>query len=156
MPLDGKHFALKRIALHTMLRAPRNTFRHVVSLKLSKVGGPILRSFGVAGAAALFRTAAKTVFTWEAWSSQMLTAARENLPVGMVEARMHHPDFWDSHPYAHHLKSAFKGFTKQNKLQQAGASLTCKLARKNDGAAPPPGGGFLFRVQGPSQKLLAM
>jgi len=142
MPLDEKYFVLERIALHTVLRAPWNTFRHVDLLKLGRVGGPTLRSFNVASAAALFRTAAKTVCNWEAWNSQMLIAAREHLPVGKFVAGMHYPDFWDSPPYAHHLKSAFEGFVVQRKFQQAGANLTSKFAEKNLGVAPPPGGVF--------------
>jgi len=142
MPLGEKHFMLERIALHTVLRAPWNTFRHVDLLKLSKVGGPKLRSFNVASAAALFRTAAKTVCNWEDWSSQMLTAAREHLPVGKVEAGLHYPDFWDSPSFAHNLKSAFEGFTKSNKFRQAGRNLTRKFIEKNLGVAPRPGGAF--------------
>ena len=134
---------MERIALHTVLRAPWNTFRHVDLLKLGEIGGPKLRSFNVACAAALFRTAAKTVCNWEAWSSQMQVAAREHLPVGKVEAGMHYPDFGDSPPYAHHFKSAFEGFTKQNKFQQAGDNLTSKITEKNCGVAPRPGGVFL-------------
>jgi len=142
MPLSEKHFELERVALHTVLRAPFNTFRHVHLLNLDKVGGPKLRSFNVASAAALFRTAARTVCTWEAWATQLLTAAHEHLPVGKVLNGWHYPDFWDSPPFAHNLKYAYEGFCKHKKMKQAGSSLSEKLREKNLGVTPQPGGAF--------------
>ena len=60
---------------------------------------------------------------------------------------MHFPDFWASPPYAHHLKSAFEGFTKRNQFLQAGGNLTNKFAEKNLGVAPPLGRVFFSELK---------
>ena len=80
IPLDARHFLLERIALHTVFRAPWNSLRHQDFFSLAKYGGPKVRSFNIACASALYRTAAKTVTTWPTWVHQMAAAAKEHLP----------------------------------------------------------------------------
>ena len=72
LPLESKHFMLERVALHTVLRAPWNTFRHSDMFLLQLIGGPKLRSPNIACASALFRTAAKTIGCWPAWVLQII------------------------------------------------------------------------------------
>ena len=143
---------LERIALHTVLRAPWNTFRHSDFFKLRKYGGPNIRSFNVACASALYRTAARTVSNWGSWIHQMTAACEEHLPVIRSIKGLHYPEFWDSPSFAHNLFWAFEGFSHQKKIQKAGGLLVKKLTEKNDGIRPTPGGEF-FRSSKGVQKL---
>ena len=63
IPLDSRHFMLERIALHTVFRVPWNTFRHKDFFSLQCLGGPKVRSFNVACASALYRTASRDHFS---------------------------------------------------------------------------------------------
>jgi len=145
LPLDDRHFMLERVALHTVLRVPWNTFRHSDFFKLHRLGGPKLRSFNIACASALFRTAARTVCNWGQWISQMSAAANEHLPVCQSLSGFHYPEFWDSPSFAHNLCWAFEGFVKQKKFMKAGISLVQRLTDGNDGVRPLPGGEFLVK-----------
>jgi len=147
LPLDERHFMLERIALHTVLRAPWNTFRHSDFFKLHKFGGPKLRSFNIACASALFRTAARTVHNWGHWISQMSAAADEHLPVSRSIQGFHYPDFWDSPSFAHNLFWAFEGFVTQKKFMKAGVSLVQQITEQNNGERPLPGGEFFLNFR---------
>ena len=138
LPIDKRHFMLERIALHTALRTPWNTFRHADLFNIHKVGGPRFRSFCISSASALFRTAARTVTSWPHWVAQMQQAGEEHLSVKNGIQGLHYPDFWDSPSYAQNLFFAFQGFTEQPRLVQAGKCLIQILREKCGGALPPP------------------
>ena len=74
----------ERGALHTDHRAPGNTFRHGDFFALEEFGAPKIRSPIIASAAALFRTATKTVTHWPEWVTQLKLAAHEHLPAQQV------------------------------------------------------------------------
>ena len=42
LPFDRKHFLLERVAMHTVLRVPWNTFRHSDFFQLPQIDGPNL------------------------------------------------------------------------------------------------------------------
>ncbi len=153
LPLDKRHFLLERIALHTVLRAPWNTFRHSDFFQLHKIGGPKFRSFNVACASALYRTATRTVCSWQEWIEQMTINAKEHLSVRHAATGQLYPDCWDSPSFAHNLKWAFEGFGGDEthhtimirgtpRLLKAGTALKHCLATKNSGVYPAPGSEF--------------
>jgi len=142
LPLDGKHFMLERVAMHTVLRAPWNTFRHSDFFQLPKIGGPKLRSPNVACAAALFRTAAKTVDSWPQWIYQMKVAAEEHLSLVINNSSFQFPGCWDSPSYAHNLQVAFEGFSSHPKFKGAGRAIRAQFTSDNGGTFPEPGSDF--------------
>ena len=151
LPFDAKHFMTERVAMHTIMRAPWNTFRHSEFFQLNTIGGPKFRSPNVACAAALFRTAAKTIDCWPEWVRQMKIAAEAHLSVASVCAERHYPSFWDSPSYAHNLLGAFEGFSDQPKFSEAGKVLRSKIMSDNSGMFPAPGGEY-FRKTNSLQK----
>ena len=109
LPFDEKQGRmLERIALHTVLRAPWNTFKHSHLFQIHEYGGPKLKSFNVACASALYSTASRTVVTWGSWIQQMTAACNEHLPVTRGIKGLHYPECWDSPSFAHNLKWAFE------------------------------------------------
>ena len=130
LPLDTRHFVLERIALHTVLRAPWNSFRHSDFFQLHKYGGPKLRSPNIACASALYRTAAKTVSNWGHWVMQMKVVADEHVGLAQLVGGAHYPKCWDSPPLAHNLMQAYEGFTSQSKFSGAAQLIRDKLATR--------------------------
>ena len=59
-------------------------------------------------AAALYRTACKTVVHWPEWKRQLLVAAETALPGAVWGAGGMSPTFWDSDPIAQNLDFAFR------------------------------------------------
>ena len=98
-----------------------------------------MRSFNIACASALDRTAAKTVTTWPTWVHQMAAAAKEHLPAIREIKGLDYPDFWDSPSFAHNLLEAFEGFQHQDKFRAGGNELREEMRARNDGAHPFPG-----------------
>ena len=114
-------------------------------------GGPKLRSVVAACAAALFRTAAKTVPSWPEWIRQMEIAAKAHLPLQSIGTGKLCPDFWDSASIAQNLQGAFQGFAADRKLATAGKAILQYYLDKNHGRHPRPGD-RIFREDHPLQK----
>jgi len=148
LPLCSKLCVRERVAMHTVLRAPFNTFRHIDLVDLHVVGGPKLRSFTVASAAALFRAAARTVTSWVQWLGQMNSAAREHSPVAWTQQGYIYPKCWDSPALAQNLQEAFGGFLNNSKYSVAGKLIKDKLAEKNHWVPPAHGDAFFAEFRG--------
>ena len=142
IPLNKSYFFMERAALHAVLHAPFNTFRHSDFFKLHDIGGPKIRSLNVACAAALYRTAAKTNTGWPEWLRQLKTVAEEHLPVANLRDDRQCPSFWDTPSIAQNLQRAVQGFTNDPKFGQAGAAVLHKFKDENNGVLPSLGSIF--------------
>ena len=130
---------LERVALHTVMRLPYNTFRHADFFQIDKMCKIRFRSLVAACASALFRTAYKTVTSWPRWVSQLDTAAREFLPVQQFTEGVRSPPCWDSPPIALNLRDAYCGFLGDSRWKQGAEQVIQKLAADNLGVCPVPG-----------------
>ncbi len=98
-PPLGQLPLLERVAMHVVHRAPWNTFRHGHFFQLPKHRASVLRSPTVACAAALFRTATRTITHWPRWIEQMKVVAADNLSFSRVHGeKIFYPECWDSPP----------------------------------------------------------
>ena len=75
----------------------------------------------------------------------MKQAGEEHLSAKNGIEELHYPDFWDSPSFAQNLFFAFRGFTEQPRLVQAGERLIQNLKEKCRGALPPPGNEFFLK-----------
>ena len=153
LPIDKRHFMWERVALHTVFRAPWNSFRHQDFFALQHIGGPTLRSLPIACTSAIFRTAVRTATSWPMWISQMKLAAQEHLSVTRGIKDLDYPECWDSPSFAHNLKWAFDGFPGQPRLELAGSQVRQCFIDKNGGRPLFPGDDF-FSSAGGIQKLV--
>ena len=153
LPLSKAHFGIERAALHAVMRAPFNAFRHADFFQLHKIKGPKLRSVNVACTAALFRTAAKTLVNWPEWTRQMRTAAQEHLRLDDIRNNRLYPRFWDSPSFACNLKRAFEGFQEDQKYAIAGNAVVTSFVEQNSGAPIHPGC-RMFNKGKPVQKMV--
>jgi len=111
----------ERAIMHTILRLPQNALCHSDFFHLGKVGGPKFRSIVASCAAALFRTASRTVTTWPDWIVQLEIAAQSHLPLNEYVKSNLSPAFWDSPPIACNLREAQLGFPRDSRWH-AGAT----------------------------------
>ena len=138
-PLPSSFAFDQRVACHVIYRAPFNVFAHSDIFQWATMGLPNIRCGISASAAALMRTALKTVTHWSDWIAQMCTTAQEHLPSALA---LHPRDpqywqsFWDSPPFAVSLLRASQGRFDNPDLDNAGA----EIIRKNSdaGGSPPP------------------
>ena len=100
----------ERAFCHTVLRAPQNMLCHGDLLHLQAIGGPALRSVVTASAAALMRTATKTITGWPYWLKQLREAADKWRPLKDALSPHPSPTSWDSPPIACNLEEASLGF----------------------------------------------
>lgn len=110
IPLPPNSLELERRIFHKVTGFATSAIGHADFLNLRQGGGPKLHSFCVAGAAALFRTATKTVTCWPSWLVQLRAAALEGCPLALWARGDLTPPFWDSVPIAANLEWAFNGF----------------------------------------------
>ena len=110
IPLPPEAPIVERKVLHKVTKYATNAVRHADFFHLSEAGGPKLHSFSAAAAAAMFRTASKTLATWPQWLSQLKAASKEAGPIAQWICSNYSPSFWDSTPIASNLSDAFHGF----------------------------------------------
>ena len=91
--------------------------------QLSQFGASKLRSFNVDSAAALFRTAARTVTCWTAWMEQMKVAAEEHLGANFAVAGVFYPSCWHSPPFAHFMRVLVPRSDRESLLTTVGSCL---------------------------------
>ena len=119
-PLPDGFQLEQRVALHTLFRAPMNTFAHADFFQLKCVRMPNIRCAMSTAAASLFRTATKTVKGWHAWLGPMQAAACEHLiaslPLHPIRSSLS-PTCWDMPSFAEILCMASKGQVG-NKFEQ--------------------------------------
>jgi len=118
IPLPHNAHEIERGSLFKVMKMATNSLRHADFFQLHKAGGPKLRSLTAASAAALFRTAAKTVPSWPQWKLQLTQTAQECLPLGDWGRGLLSPRFWDSSPIASNLDKAFHCFPGDNPGRQ--------------------------------------
>ena len=125
--------------MHVVHRAPWNTFRHGDFFQLRKFKVPALGSPTVACAAALFRTATRTIPHWPKWIEQLKIAAHENLPFSRTHGeKVFYPSCWDSPSFAHNLQWAYEGFSGSGRFESAGHELRNFFGGER-GCMPLPG-----------------
>jgi len=130
IPLPRSYAVLERVALHTILRMPWNSLRHADFFQIHCMGGPKLRSMSAACAAALFRTAKKTITSWPAWVTQLDYAAQSFLTIAQWHRGERSTSIWDTPPIAMNLKNASMGFLDDPRWAPGASSLIQELAIK--------------------------
>ena len=114
-PLPDDFQYWQRVALHTVYKAPINTFAHNHFFQAPSTGVPKPRCAEAACAAALTRTACKTITGWDKWVAPLRLVAAECLPLSMYRDRPFviaqnsksaSPGFWDAPAFAELLEAA--------------------------------------------------
>ena len=98
----------QRVALHTLYRAPMNTFAHSDFFQLNNLNFPKIRCALCTSAASLVRTATKTTQGWRDWLEPLRVASDQHLPVSRcVDPRNPSlsPLCWDSPSFVELLSS---------------------------------------------------
>jgi len=124
-----RYFAFEqRVAFHVVYHAPFNTFAHSDFFQWSMVGLPSLTCGIASAAAALMRTANKTITRWRSWIPQMFEAAEAHLPTARTccPNPLLSPDFWDSSSFAENLWWASQGCFDNPDLVSAGGEIVRK------------------------------
>ena len=99
----------------------------------------------VSCAAALFRTAARTVTCWKGWIDDLTVVADANLTINDRRDGRLCPAFWDTPPIALCLSRAFYGFKGDSKLSPAGSAIKEAFSVKNGGTYPAAGSSYFVQ-----------
>ena len=127
-PLPPTFQYMQRTALHTVYKAPFNMFSHPAFFKVGCIDLPVPRCAIAASAAALVRTALKTISSCRRWIPPMRQVAQENLPVCNLQeisfekdavAASASPPWWDSPAYAEILEAAARFSFTHKKLNHS-------------------------------------
>ncbi len=135
--------------MHSVFRMPQNTFRHGDFFFASEIGVPKLRYVCVSCAAALYRTATKTLSNWPKWIAALDSTSAEFLPINPLFRGKRSPIFWDSPPIVSNLEEAFLGYPRDPRWSAPASSLIQELSFLNHGPLIPgqPISGFKGSIQ---------
>ena len=130
---------VERVALHTVLRVPFNSFWHSDLFNLDSIECMKFWSFTVSCAAAMMRTALQTVTSWPKWKQQLEEAAKHTLNIAPILRVKLSPDFWDSAPIAANLADAFYGYPRNPLLAEGARRFYHNFSQKYPDLIIEPG-----------------
>ena len=107
-----------KTAVHHFLHLATNALDASTPFNLQRVGGPRIASACAIAAAAMFRTATKTLHNWPDSKSKLLEAGEKHLPMARWHAGKCWPACWDSDPIAFNLDNACRCFPGGGLLQK--------------------------------------
>ena len=127
-PLPRNFAFEQRVAFHIIYHAPFNTFAHSDFFQWGEMGLPKLRCAIATSAAALMRTANRTISCWQEWFPQIRQAAETLLPVQRVfgTCPLFYPVGWDAPSYTENLWHASKGSCGNPTIDEAGKQIIQK------------------------------